>query len=325
MKKLAIIGCGEVASMMHIPAAKALLPNEHIFLVESDVSQHEELKKAFGLSSVFSQLDELPDISHVILATPPHTHAFLIEALSSRTVEILCEKPMVHSKSDLDRMQNLSDSVKSKIYFCHTYRFFPNRIFVKDLLQKGFFGDEFKFVIKEGEKASWNPRTGYNFRKEMVDGGVVLDAGIHSLDFVLNCLGMPTLVNYIDDALGALESNATFSMTFDQGNAIYKLSRTHSLSNTLELTGNGHQLIIDLFEFDSYTLDGKKVEIQMENPIDWSNIGQVQLDAFLSKDVDPRKTVFEEAFGLMRLIFDSYEQKRARPLPSVLPLPAYQF
>lgn len=275
--KLLIIGGGAIADTTHIPAAKKLLDVNCIVLAEPNTVQAEKLRTKHGLLHVVSDYHEaLNDVDACIICTPPHVRNGILKECISAGKHVLCEKPLSPSSAETKAILNSAPD-DLVIGMCHTYRFYPNRKQIRKLIKGGFFGEQVFISINEGGPSAWPTVSGYCFRKEMVPGGALYDNGIHSLDFLLWCLGQPNEVKYEDDAMGGLESNLSIDMRFDKARAFFKLSRTLELSNTIVIEGNGHKAVLGVYESSKYLLDGK-ILYASDVKID---LGKEQLSNFL--------------------------------------------
>ena len=222
---------------------------------------------------------------------------------------MLCEKPLSPST---DETKEILESAPEDLVIgmCHTYRFFPNRRKIRELIQNGFFGEKVAITINEGMPSNWPTVSGYCFRKELVPGGALYDNGIHSLDFLLWCLGQPDQVQYEDDAMGGLESNLTIHTQFGQATSFYKLSRTRKLSNTIVIEGAGHKAELEIFEKQTYKLDGKEVLVTETAP----DVGKEQLSNFLAAIEGKAELSCPVSGGVavMELLEKCYAQKKVK-------------
>lgn len=318
--------------MFHIPAAIHLHGLESVCVAEFSETQRAKLGSTFPNLRVYPDYQqELQDATFAILATPPHTHIEIMRECVATQVPFLCEKPVAFSSGELQEIIDATETRKIVAGVCHTYRFFPNRLELRRLVKDGFFGESPEFEILEGDPTTWSPVSGYNFRKEITPGGVFLDGGIHSLDFLVWCLGVPTSVEYYDDSLGGLESNLRLSLLFPtSAKAFFRISRTCSLPNTIRVMGNGHVVEAGIFDFNNLIMDGKHISIAGKYPgeaSDWSDIAQTQLSNFINAvqaGLLPRCSL-EEASKTISIIEESYSQKSQRQKPVSLPLPGLTF
>ncbi len=281
--KAVIIGGGAISDLFHIPAALDVLGREHVYLAEPSEEQRDKMKKKYALEHVGGDYREfLSGVQLAIIATPPHLHLEIIRHCLEAGVHVLCEKPLALNFTECTHLLDLQQKSAVQVGMCHTYRFFPNRQEIREKIRSGFFGGRFDITIEEGEPASWESVSGYNFRKELVPGGVFLDAGIHSLDFILWCLGKPRVFSYEDDSLGGLESNLRLKMEFEHGkSAFFRLSRTCNLANTIRIFSDDNKLEAGIFEMLDYQLNGQLKEVTTTQKTDWSSIAVIQLKDFI--------------------------------------------
>ena len=313
--KVLIIGGGAIADSTHIPISKKLLGVDGIYLAEPNPKQAEKLRKKHGLQHVVTDYHEVLDkVDACIICTPPHVRNMILKDCLASGKHVFAEKPL--SSSSKETKEILKTAPKDKTMgMCHTYRFFNNRREIREKLQAGFFGKQLVISINEGSPSGWPTVSGYCYRKELVPGGVLYDNGIHSLDFVYWCLGMPKSVQYEDDAMGGLESNATMEFSFDNGaKANLKFSRTMQLSNTIVVEGNGHKATMEVFEHNDYVLDGVACVANGE-PVNWGNIGTIQMQNFI--DAVSGKQVIScsiaDGVAVIEMLEMCYAQKQAKP------------
>lgn len=312
--KLLIIGGGAVSESTHIPAAIKVVGVENVFLAEPNIAQSQKIAEKFGLQNCVANYKVvLTKVDAVIIATPPHIHNAILADCIKANLPVLCEKPLSpdskESKSVLAEKNN--DVV---LGMCHTYRLFSNRLKVRELIKKGYFGDQISIDIQEGFPSAWPTVSGYCFRKDMVPGGVVFDAGIHSLDFILWCMGEPTNITYTDDQMGGLESNANIRLKFDKGEASFRISRTCELSNKIKVSGNGKTVELDIYEMNSLLEDGVETIANKDRMLDWSNIGKCQTSNFV--DAIQRKAEIscsiEDGLRVVEVLEKCYDLKQTK-------------
>ena len=303
--KLLIIGGGAIADCNHIPTAKTLLGVEDIVLAEPNVAQAEKLKRNHGLLHVVSDYHEaLAGVDACIICTPPHIHNVILTDCIASHKHVLCEKPLSPSSEETKAILAAAPA-DLVMGMCHSYRFFPTRQEARKLILDGFFGKSVGVTINEGLPSNWPTVSGYCFKKDLVSGGALYDNGIHSLDFLLWCLGKPDKIVYEDDAAGGLESNLTINMQFGEAKAFFKLSRTRELSNTIMIEGNGHKAVLEVFDSKKMMLDGKERVFEED--------GKSQLENFLDAVAGKCQLVCPIADGLavMETLESCYAQKKS--------------
>ncbi len=312
--KLLIIGGGAVSESTHIPAAIKVVGVENVFLAEPNSAQSEKMAKKFGITNFDADYKQLLDkVDAVIIATPPHIHNAILADCIKANRPVLCEKPL--SPDSKESKVVLAENKSGLLLgMCHTYRLFSNRLKVRELIKNGYFGNHVNIDIQEGFPSGWPTVSGYCFRKDMVPGGVVFDAGIHSLDFILWCMGEPTNIAYTDDQMGGLESNANIKLKFDKGEASFRISRTCELSNKIKVSGNGKTVELDIYEMNSLLEDGVETIANKDRMLDWSNIGKCQTSNFV--DAIQRKAEIscsiEDGLRVVEVLEKCYDLKQTK-------------
>lgn len=314
--RILIIGGGAISTSTHIPRSREVVGIENVIVAEPNTQQAEVLRKKYGVLHIVSDYhDALQEANICIIATPPHVRNAILKDCIAANKHILAEKPLTPNSNETINI--LRTSPKDIIIgMCHTYRFFNNRKEVRKLLQEGFFGESPKITIHEGAPLNWPTISGYCLRKEMVPGGVLYDNGIHSLDFVYWCLGMPESVVYNDDAQGGLESNCEMTFAFPNGSSAYlKLSRTMKLSDTITIEGNGHKAVMDVFEHNNYLLDGKELVAKGES-VSWGIIATLQMQNFMNAIAGKEclSCPVEDGIAVIKMLEMCYAQKRIKPV-----------
>jgi len=312
--KLLIIGGGAVSESTHIPAAIKVVGLENIFLAEPNLVQSEKIAKKFGLQNCLADYKQVLDkVDAVIVATPPHIHNAILSSCIGANRPVLCEKPLSSDTSETRVI--LSESKNGLLLgICHTYRLFSNRLKVRDLIRNGYFGNHVNIDIQEGFPSGWPTVSGYCFRKDLVLGGVLFDAGIHSLDFILWCLGAPKKIEYNDDEMGGLESNANINLKFESGEAYFRISRTCELSNKIIVSGNGNTAVLDIFEMNEFSLNGEIVVANPERMLDWTNVGEFQTMNFIEAIQKKAELTcpIEDGLRVVEVIEQCYKHKSAK-------------
>ena len=242
--RIAIVGCGAVAEIGHIPAACKLDKVKLVGLVDTDIDRAEMLAERFGVPKAVGSLQNIAnDIDVVILATPPHIRPVIAEQAFAAGLHVLCEKPLANTSEECQAILSAAKKANRVLAVAHTARFFPNRVHVHSLLKQKFLDRLSTVEVEQGDPYDWPTRTGYTVRHEMVPGGVLLNEGLHSLDTLLWWFGSPLAFEYEDDALGGIESNVRLRMRFAEGvSGKIRLSRTCKLENRITLDGEAGSL-----------------------------------------------------------------------------------
>lgn len=327
--KIGIIGCGSMAEMFHIPAARRILGPANISIVDN-AQQIGVISKKHGIISTANTLSALRTrLDAVIIAAPPHTHRDIALEAFLNGLHVLCEKPLANSYAECKEMLKAADDNGRVFAVCHTYRFFPNRIRIRDMIFDGKFGNKIAIDVSQGTICDWPSKTGYTVRKELVPGGVVLNEALHSLDFLFWVFGMPTEYTYIDDCLGGLESNAFLKMKFGKKiDASYRISRTCNLPNKIRITGERLRAELNIYDMNLIHIDGRgeREIIRCGGKETFRSAVERQLEDFIAAIPDGHPMCpGKDGASLVEFIECCYEMKRRKPLPANVPYPGFMW
>jgi len=326
--RIALVGTGAIAEELHIPACLAARDIELVALVDSSAARAQQMGRHFEIARTATDLEAVADdVDAVVLATPPHTHLQLTRQACGLGLHVLCEKPLANTVRECDLMCEAAAANNCILATAHVYRFWPSRSTLREHLQSGKWGQVQSVRVSQGQPYSWGAATGYSVRKELVSGGVLINAGIHPLDSLLWWFGDPLAIDYRDDALGGLESNVRLRMEFPGGiSCRFRQSRTCNLKHEIRIDTDN--VLIDLPTHDraGYFIEAQGQRTRIEcGPGDLSHLqpGINQLEDFgraiLNND-GPRVSGVEGS-RVISLIESCYNAKRMRGLPKHVPFP----
>ncbi len=326
--KILIIGCGAISEQFHIPASIELFSKDNIYIVDLNYLRLDYISNVFSIKNKSTNyLDYLNIVDFVIIATPPHTHLKLLMDCVGYNKPVLCEKPLVLKTDEIKKLSNINDGYAKLIGLCHTYRLFSSRKKLKKILESELLGNSFSINIEEGDAEVWKTQSGYNFCSNLTHGGVLLDAGIHSLDFIFWVLGLPESYTYMDDSIGGLESNVKIYMKFNNNVSVnFRLSRTCNLSNKITVSKGDIEISIDIFEMNKIETNTKLFDnILSEESINlnWKNIAIEQLKSFIDayKMSDLFFANLNDGYKVVDFVNTCYTTKKTRLAPTRIPIP----
>jgi predicted dehydrogenase len=250
--RLAVVGCGAVAQIHHLPAIAASDRVEAAVLVDADEKRARALAARFGVPEVATDFRDLPGrVEAAVVALPNSLHAPVSIELLRRGVHVLVEKPMAMTVRECDEMIAAAAAGRTVLAVGLDFRFFDASLFVRNLLRDGLLGEIRRFDLRQGVIPRWPFATDFLLKKEMAGGGVLADFGVHVLDLLLWWLGDWTEVEYRDDALGGVESDCEMRLTLGSGVAgTVEISRTRNLRNTCVFEGERATLEAGIWDSD---------------------------------------------------------------------------
>ena len=236
--KIFLVGCGAVSEILYVPLLGTLIAEgqcRSIVVIDRSDARIEKIRRKLPQVSSYHSLTEAGDSiseSLVIVALPHNLHApVTIEALTAGA-HVLCEKPMACSVDDCDAMIRSAESAGRQLAVGHFRRFFPVANTIREWIKNEFLGKLKSFRILEGEIYSWPAASESFFSRDIAGGGVLIDAGAHTIDLILWWLGEPESVNYWDDSAGGVEANCVLKFRMQTGATGYlQMSREWPLTN----------------------------------------------------------------------------------------------
>ncbi|WP_297834805.1 Gfo/Idh/MocA family oxidoreductase [Thermomonas sp.] len=327
--RLAIVGCGLMTQQTHMPAAARSKALEVTALVDPDLGRAQALAAEYAVARVGRSLADVAQaVDAVLVVTPPHVRLAVVAEAFAHGLHVLSEKPLANTVAECEALQELADRNPALVAAgAHVYRFWPARRWVHDGLRDGSLGRPLRAFVSQGNPYSWKSASGYSVLKELVPGGVLINAGIHPLDSLLWWFGDAESVEYADDAVGGLESNVDLRLGFPGGvRAHLRMSRTSRFRHVIEIETTTCRLELPTYSrhrIDVVGGDSRQTRVIGEDSEDALAPAIAQLEDF-ARAVETGSTPavgFREATRAVRLVEACYRSKRARPLPALAPLP----
>lgn len=185
MLNVALIGCGGIAGMKHVPAVLANAQLARIAAVQDlDVCRAKELAKKCGSDvRVYETVDEVlmdASIDVVHVCTPNGTHAPISIAAMRAGKHVLCEKPIADTQKAAREMIRVQRETGKLLSVSYQNRFRHDSQAIKKACESGKLG-EIYYAKAHATRRRRAPTWG-NF---LNSGGPMLDIGVHAIDLAL--------------------------------------------------------------------------------------------------------------------------------------------
>lgn len=332
--RLAVVGCGAVATIHHLPAIAVSERVEAAVLVDADSGRARSLADRFGVPGVATDFNDLPGkVDAAIVALPNSLHAPVSIELLRRGVHVLVEKPMAMNVRECDEMIAAASEGRAVLAVGLDFRFFDSSLLVRNLLKEGLLGEIRRFAMHQGVIPRWPFATDFLLKKEMAGGGVLADFGVHVLDLLLWWLGDWQNVDYRDDAMGGIESDCEMRLTMRSGlTGTVEISRTRNLANTCVFEGTRATLEVGVWDPDPeirLSIADREVFLSGRarrdggSGLDFTDVFVRQIDDF-ARAIRERREPFvpgREGRRSLELIEACYARRKPLELPwSVVPV-----
>lgn len=135
-----------------------------------------------------TSLDEFFDSVDIVdICTPAAAHKANVLATAAAGKPMVCEKPLARHLRDCEEMVEACEQAGVPLFVAQVVRFFPEFANAKAVIDSGAIG---KPGVIRTIRAGAFPRTlGSFYGNFEKSGGVILDVGIHDIDFHRWCMG----------------------------------------------------------------------------------------------------------------------------------------
>jgi predicted dehydrogenase len=240
-----ILGCGAVTELLYAPAIRRIAKVErfdHVTLVDTQEERLDTVARLLPGARQRQDLAECGDLdgSLVVVALPHDSHASSTIHALGVGAHVLCEKPMARSLAECRAMIAAAERAERLLAVGHFRRAFPVVRIIRKWIANGPLGRLLSFRFLEGETYSWPAKDTSLFQRARAGGGVLLDAGSHTVDLILHWMGPAADLVYWDDAAGGVEANCILELSMQSGvSGHVQISRDTPLANEYLLNFEG--------------------------------------------------------------------------------------
>ena len=333
---IVLVGCGAVARLFYQPALAELVRRHELqvaAVVDPVSAARATLAGRFPRAGSSAGLEDVtaPAGSLAIIASPPRLHAAHATAALARGWHVLCEKPMAASPAECEGMIRTAAEARRLLAVGFYKRFFPSSAMLRRLCRDGGLGALRAVSIHEGGPFDWPAASPSFFVRRETPGGVLLDIGVHVFDLLRWWLGEPARLDYWDDAMGGLETNAVVHLHYAGGvKARVQLSRDWTTRQAYEFVfergtvkwtvNDANGLAVHLNGVD-HSLQGRLVD-DAGLPA-YTNaqcfIAQLQNVLAAIRGAEPLRAAGEDGLHVARLVESCYVRRLPLPQPWLEP------
>ncbi len=192
--KVAIIGLGGIAQLVHLPNLVKNGSATIAAVAEINKNRLNTIGNKFNIKEKFRDYKEMLakcDIDAVIIATPTNTHKEIAIACLKAQKDILIEKPLALTYSETKQVMAAAKKYQKKVMVGMNLRFRPDAMLLRSLVKSGEIGEP--YYIKCGWIRRQSSDEHWFTKKEEAGGGVTIDLGILMLDLALWLLDYPVV------------------------------------------------------------------------------------------------------------------------------------
>lgn len=222
-RRVAIVGAGIGAE--HAQAYLQLSNRYRVHTIcDIDSARAEQLAAGVPGARVSQSFDEAilnPDIDLIDICLPPHMHFDFCVAALEAGKDVVCEKPLVASLAEADRLIAVVEKTSRHLFPVFQYRYGPGATRLQALLDSDLAGKAYTATLEthwDRDAAYYEPEWRGTWQGEQ--GGAILTHAIHSHDWLSQVMGpvksvfarLATRVNAIE-----VEDCAAFSIEMQNG------------------------------------------------------------------------------------------------------------
>ena len=194
--RVAVIGLGSVAQLVHLPNLLKIKNTEVTAVAETNRSRLISIADRYEIKNQYTNYKDLlntNNVDAVIIATPTHLHKQMaIDSLNAGK-DVLVEKPLALNSIEGQEVIECAKKNNKKLMVGMNLRYRPDSMLIRSLIDAGEIGDPFYikcgWVRKQSSTEKW-----FNKREE-AGGGVILDLGINLVDLALWLADYPKVVS----------------------------------------------------------------------------------------------------------------------------------
>jgi len=269
-------------------------------------------------------------LDFVDVCTPPPSHAALMVDALRRGMHVLCEKPFVGTRAELDKIRRLSKQQNRIAFPVHNWKDAPVLARAIDWVRKGLIG---KVIHSDFHTLRCRPAVGLtpwrSRTEEAGGGGILLDHGWHGIYLLLNFheerpRSVSAWMHPRPADRGQAEHTAHLLMSFREATASLFLTwKADRRYNSARIYGERGFLILEDDRIVLRSREGRTRVATYRGPLSHGShhpewFGPV-LDRFLAATEDSRKAAreTEEASLCLEVMLAGYASARkgGRRLP----------
>jgi predicted dehydrogenase len=184
--RIVVAGLGNAAVNLHLPALKSLATATVVGGCDPDEAMRARATTTFGIPTTPGLAELLressPDV--VVVCAPPRTHkALVLEALAARA-HVICEKPLATSVAEAKEIVQAAQSSGRMLALNHEFREMPAFRALLDVIRT----TSAPVFAQAWQNMDLPPWAEPGWRGQLTNG-VLYEAGIHLVDFILAAFG----------------------------------------------------------------------------------------------------------------------------------------
>ena len=331
--RIAIVGCGAIAELGHLPGALACPVVQVTTLIDRDEERARRLAAQFGVPHVATEIAAAAEHAEAaVVALPPHLHRSAAETLFAAGMHVLMEKPLATTVADCDAMVAAALAADRVLAVAMMRRFARSARMLKAVIASGMLGRIDRYVARSGAADAWPSRSPFTFSAEQSGGGALVSNGCHDLDLMEWLMGPLVRFDFRSDSDARMEGNCLLDGELAGGSrATIEISRTRTLANTIRIEGEFANveapLMGETVKIVPAGLDPAAMAQGVAPPLDYQQVMADQLTDFAAaaRGLAPPQVPGEVGREMIVLVEACYSARKPLVLTWDLPVAAGEF
>jgi len=324
--KIGIVGLGSIAQLVHLPILSKINTVEITAVAEVNKNRLKSVAEKFNIKNTFITYNQMlaeTDLDAVIITTPTNTHKKIAIDCLKNGKHLLIEKPIALNYNEAKEIDDEAKKRKKNVMVGMNFRFRPDTMMLKSLINSGELGDIFYlrcgWTRKQSSQQQW-----FN-KKSLAGGGVVLDLGISLLDTALWLFGYPKVKSVsaqnFNHTHNSIEDSSVGFIRFNNSAVLnYEVSWSlHEETDKIKLSAYGTKGTGHLNPLRAYkNIGSQRVDFTVGSTGQTKNLFKKSYENELKHFVGtlrrttPLISSSEEALSRMKLIEDIYESAKKK-------------
>ena len=327
--RIAIVGCGAIAELGHLPGALVCPEVRVTTLIDRDEDRARRLAAQFGVPHVAIEIAAAADHAEAaVVALPPHLHRSAADTLFAAGLHVLMEKPLATTVADCDAMVAAARAADRVLAVAMMRRFARSARMLKAVIASGMLGRIDRYIARSGAADAWPSRSPFGFSAAQSGGGALVSNGSHDLDLMQWLMGPLAHFEFFSDSSARMEGNCLLEGELaGGGRATVEISRTRTLANTIRIEGEFASveapLMGETVEIVPVGFDPEAIARGAPPPLDYPQVMADQLADFAAaaRGLRPPLISGEAGREMIALVEACYSARHPLVLPWDLPVP----
>ncbi len=194
--RLAVIGAGGAAQVVHLPILKRLPDLDVVALVDPQQRKARTIAERYDIPHVYADVESLdghPDIDAVLVCTPNDVHEQPVVTALQLGKHVLCERPLSTTSASVARMIEAAVAADRQLMVAMNERYRYDSRAIRQFVASNELGDVFFVRNTWLTRPVRRPRRGWRREPNRTGGGVLMDLGAQALDLAWWLLDFPTI------------------------------------------------------------------------------------------------------------------------------------